>query len=126
MDIALSWELVHPLLLQALVPIWKKGSNCSDSDIAEPPSKKARRELIQPSTTERKYSKKWEKKFSWLLHDEDINGALGVCKPTTAESTTQDTGGVLDTKLFQNWKKATERMKAHKRSSIHTQPVKPC
>ena len=36
---ALSLELVHPLLLQALVPMWKKGSNCSDSDsdFAEPP-----------------------------------------------------------------------------------------
>ena len=36
----------------------KKGSNCSDSDsvIVEPPSKKACKELIWPSTTKRKYS----------------------------------------------------------------------
>ena len=51
----------------------EKGSNCSDSDsdIAEPPSKKACRELIQPSTKKRKYSKNWENEFSWLVRDED-------------------------------------------------------
>ena len=37
----------------------EKGSNCSDSDsdIAEPPPKKACRDLIQLSTMKRKYSK---------------------------------------------------------------------
>ena len=39
----------------------------------------------------------------------------------SAESATQHTGDVCVTKLFQNWKKATERMNAHKRSSLHTQ-----
>ena len=71
----------------------EKGSNCSDSDsdIAEPPSKKACRELIQTSATKRKYSKNWENEFSWLVHDEDINSAFcRVCKQTTAESATQD------------------------------------
>ena len=55
-----------------------KKSNCSDSnsDIADPPSKKACRELIQPSTTKRKYSKNWENEFSWLVYDEDINVAI--------------------------------------------------
>ena len=123
---ALSLELVHPLLLQALVPILKKESNCSDnnSDIAEPPPKKACRELIQPSTMKRKYSKNWENKFSWLVYDEDTNGAFcRVCKQTTAESTIQHTGGVWVTKLFQNRKKATEGMKAHERSSHHTQAL---
>ena len=95
----------------------EKGSNCSD--IAEPPSKKVCRELIQPSKTKRKYSKNWENEFSWLVYDEDINGAFcRVCKQTTAESTTQE---VFGSKPFQNWKKATERMKAHERSSLHTQ-----
>ena len=80
------------------------------------------REFIQPSTTERKDSKNWENESSWLVHDEEINGALcRVCKQTTAENTTQHTGGVWVTKPFQNWKKATERMKAHERSSLHTQ-----
>ena len=93
---ALSLELVHPLLLQAHT---EKGSNCSDSDVVEPPSKKACRELIQPSTTKRKYSKNWENEFSWLVYDEDINGAFcRVCKQTTAESATQHTGGVWVTK----------------------------
>ena len=102
----------------------EKGSNCSDSnsDIAEPPSKKACRELIQPSTMKRKYSKNWENEFSWLVYDEDINGAFcRVCKQNTAESATQHTGGVWVIKPFQNWKKATENMKAHERSSLHTQ-----
>ena len=69
----------------------EKESNCSefDSDIAEPPSKKACRELIQPSTMKRKYSKNWENEFNWLVYDEDINGAFcRVYKQTTAESTT--------------------------------------
>ena len=99
-------------------------SNCSDSDsdIAEPPSKKACREWILPLTTKRKYSKYWEKEFSWLVYDEDINGvSCRVCKQTTAESSTQHTGGVWVPKPFQNWKKATKRMKAHERSSLHTQ-----
>ena len=102
----------------------EKESNCSDSysDIVEPPSKKACRELIQSSTTKRKYSKNCENEFRWRVHDEDINGAFRrVYKHTTAESTTQHTGGVWVTKMFQNWKKATERMKAHERSSLHTQ-----
>ena len=42
---------------------------------------------------------------------------FAVCKQTTAES---DTRGVWVTKPFQNWKKGTERMKAHKRSNLHT------
>ena len=101
----------------------EKGSNCSDSDsdIAEPPSKKICRELIQPSTMKRKYSKNWKNEFSWLVCDEDINGAFcRVGKQTTAESTTH-TGGVWVTKPLQNWKKAIERMKAHERSSLYTQ-----
>ena len=103
-----------------------KGSNCSGSDVAEPPSKKAHRELIQPSTTKRKYSKNWGNEFSWLEYDEDINGAFcRVCKQTTAESSTQHTGGICVTKPFQNWKKATERMEAHERSSLHTQACYP-
>ena len=70
----------------------EKGSNCSDSssDIAEPPSKKACRELIQPSTMKRKNTGK-------------TSSAGRVCKQNTAESAT---GGVWLTKPFQNWKKA--------------------
>ena len=61
----------------------EKVSSCSnsDSDIAKPRSKKACRELIQPSTMKRKYSKNWEREFSWLVYNEVINGALcRVCK----------------------------------------------
>ena len=79
----------------------EKGSNCSDSDsdVVEPPSMKA----------------------CWLVYD-DINSVFcRICKQTTAESATQHTGGVWVTKPFQSWKKATERMKAHESSSLHTQ-----
>ena len=52
--------------------------------------------------------------------DEDINGAFcRVCKQT--REATQHTGFVWVTKPFQNWKKASERVKAHERSSLHTQ-----
>ena len=44
-----------------------------------------------------------------------------VNKHTTAESPTQHTEGIWVTKPFQNWKKATERMKGHERSSLHIQ-----
>ena len=47
--------------------------------------------------------------------------SMVVCKQTTAESATKHAGSVGVTKPFQNWKKATERMKAHERSSLHTQ-----
>ena len=94
----------------------------SDSDIAEPPAKKACGELIQPSTTKRKYFKNWENKFSWLVHDKDINGAFcRVCKQTTAESTYHTAHRCWITKPFQNWEKATKRIKVYERRSLHTQ-----
>ena len=71
-----SYELIHPLLLQLQVTKWKKGSNYSDFDIAEPPSKKPCRELMQPSTMKRKYLKNWKNEFSWLVCDEYMNGAF--------------------------------------------------
>ena len=40
----------------------EKGSNCSDSDIAEPASKKTCRELIQPSTMKKKILKELGKR----------------------------------------------------------------
>ena len=70
----------------------------------------------------RKYSKNWENKFSWLVYDENINGAFcRVCKQPTVEGAAQHTGGVWVTKPFQNWKKDAKRMIAHERSSLHTQ-----
>ena len=53
----------------------EKGSNCSDSNFAGPPFKKACRELIQTSITKRN-TQSWENQFSWLVYDEDINGAF--------------------------------------------------
>ena len=109
---ALPLEPVHPILLCALVLIRKKRSNCSDSnsDNADPPSKKVYTELVQPSTMKRKYSKNWENEFNWLVHYEGINGAFfRVFKLTSAERIKQNTGGVCITKPFQNWKKSIQK-----------------
>ena len=79
----------------------------SDSDEPGPPTKKACREKFRSVTSKRKYSKTWEKQFSWLVYDEDIDGAFcRVCKQTTSDSYTHHTGGVWVSKPFQNWKKA--------------------
>ena len=70
----------------------------------------------------RKHSKNWENEFNWLVCYEDIIDTFcRVYKQTTAESATQYIGGVCITKPFQNWKKSTERMNAHERSSLHSQ-----
>ena len=60
----------------------EKGFNNSDndSDIAEHPTKKACREIIQYLTMKTKYSKNWEN-IQLARYDEDINGAYcRVCK----------------------------------------------
>ena len=99
-----------------------RDSSSSDSDTGEPPAKKAHREKFRPLNTTRKYSKSWEKQFSWLEYDVDIDGAFcRVCKQTTSDSSTQHTGGVWVTKPFRNWKKAVQKMKAHEASALHSQ-----
>ena len=90
-----------------------------DSDIDEPPSKKT-----CSLTSKRKYSKNWEKQFSWLVYDQDIDGAFcRVCKDNSLDSITQHTGGVWVSKPFCNWKKAIERIKAHVRSALHVNAI---
>ena len=95
----------------------EKGSNCSDSDIAEPPSKKACRELIQPSTTKRKYSKNWENEFSWLVYDEDINGAKTDHSREHHSAHRRFLGHKTIPELEESYREKT----AHERSSLHTQ-----
>ena len=69
-------------------------------------------------TGRRKYSKKWEKEFSWLEYDEDCEGAFcKLCR--TFGKSLQRTRGVWVTKPFSNWKKAIEKMKAHEKSDVH-------
>ena len=106
----------------------EKRSNCSDSDsdIAEPHSKKACRELIQPLTMKRKYSNNRENEFSWLVYDEDINGAFfRVCnrpQQRTPHSTQEVFGSQkcfrIGRKLLREWKLMREVASTHK-------PVKP-
>ena len=66
-------------------------------------------------SSERKYNKKWEEEFSWLEYDEDYQGAFcKICRK-------RGSGGTWITKPFTNWKKATEKMRAHAKSGIHIQ-----
>ncbi|XP_065892412.1 zinc finger MYM-type protein 1-like [Dysidea avara] len=98
-------------------------SDSSDSELDEsgPPNKKTCRDKSRPLKSKRKYSKNWEKDFYWLVYDEDIDGAFcKVCKQVTAQRNTQHTGGVWVSKPFTNWKKATEKMRAHEKSTLHT------
>ena len=98
----------------------EEDSNSSESDTAKPRIKKACREKFRPLISKRKYSKNWEKEFSWLVYDQDVDGAFcKVCKQTNQDSSTQHTGGVRVSKPFRNWKKAIEKMKAHESSSLN-------
>ena len=71
----------------------------------------------------RKYNKKWEKSFTWLLYDEDVCGAFcSVCqKWASPTSTSKSSGAVWIDKPFTNWKKAIEKMKSHDKSKLHLQ-----
>ena len=100
-------------------------SSESDHDIEqlEPPTKKKCTESEKgekhcSKTSRRKYSKTWEKEFSWLMYDDDSEGAsCRTCKESG--KSLQRTGGVWVTKPFQNWKRAVEKMRAHERSESH-------
>ena len=103
------------------------GTDSSDpeSSPSPPPSKKVcksskNKRYHRSVSTKRKYSKSWEKDFSWLHYDEDSEGAFcKICKQSGI-SGLQRTGGVWVTKSFKNWKKAVEKMKAHSRSDSHS------
>ena len=85
-------------------PCKDNSSNSSDSysEHAEPPSKKVCRKKFWPLASKRKYSETWQKEFSWLVYDEDIDGVLcQVCKQTTVDSSRQHTGGVGLQNLFE-------------------------
>ena len=92
------------------------GTDSSDpeSSPSPPPSKKVcksskNKRYHRSVSTKRKYSKSWEKDFSWLYYDEDSEGAFcKICKQSGI-SGLQRTGGVWVTKPFKNWKKAVEK-----------------
>lgn len=103
-------------------------SSSSDSDSSDepelPPPKKVctTMEKSHPEKSKRHYSKNWEKEFSWLMYDGDIDGCFcRVCKQSTCASSYigSRSGGVWVTKPFRNWKKAVEKMKSHEKSSFH-------
>ena len=53
-------------------------------------------------STKSKYSKSWEKDFSWLYYDEDSEGAICKIRKQSGISGLQRTGGVWVTKPFKN------------------------
>ena len=54
------------------------------------------RKHVATETTERKYSKSWEKDYSWLYYDEDREGAFcKVCQQFGTSSHVQHSGGAL-------------------------------
>ena len=68
----------------------------------------------------RRYNKKWEETFPLLEYDEDYRGAF--CKFCRRRGKSlQRTREAWITKPFNNWKKATERMRAHSQSDVHIQ-----
>ena len=86
-----------------------------------PPPSKKRCKYRLTGCAKRKYSKNWEKDYSWLYYDEDCDGAFcKVCKQFGMPSDVQHSRGVWVTKPFKNWKKAVEKMKAHARSDSHS------
>ena len=112
-----------------------KGSSPeSDSEVA-PGSKrprtsssfsqsKQRRAKSRPVSRQHHYNKKWESKFSRLEYDEDQQGAFcKVCRKWGRSI--QKTGGVWIMKLFNNWKKALEKTRAHSQSDGHIQSCEP-
>ena len=105
------------------------GTDSSDpeSSPSPPPSKKVCKSSKNKRyhcsvSTKRKYSKSWEKDFSWLYYDEDSDGAFcKICKQSGISGLQRTgAGGVWVTKPFKNWKKAVEKMKAHSRSDSHS------
>ena len=66
----------------------------------------------------RRYNKMWDETFPWLVFDENLQGAF--CKLCEKGGRSlQWTGGAWITKLFTNWKKATQKMKSHSKSEVH-------
>ena len=101
-------------------------SSKSDTESLEPsPAKKKksvqekRRSKYRPATSNRKYNKKWEESFNWLIFEDNFQGAFcKVCRKRGISL--QRTGGTWISKPFKNWKKAL-KMKAHAKSEIHIQ-----
>ena len=76
-------------------------NDSSDSDSKPPPNKKSCTEKFRPLTSRRSFRKDWEKEFSWLEYDQDVNGAFcRICRTHSVHHTTQEhTGGVWVSKL---------------------------
>ena len=97
--------------------------NESEIDVqSNPPKKHCSSSTSKPSSKLgygiRRYNKKWEETYPWLEFDENLLGAFfKLCKKVGRSL--QRTGGVWITKLFTNWKKATQKMKSHSKSEVH-------
>jgi len=103
----------------------------SDSELGETesgsPNKKACREKFRPSKSKRKYSKIWEKDFSWLVYDENIDSSFcKVYKQVTAQKIMQHTGGVWVQSHLEIGKKQLKRWRPTKKVTFIQQLLKHC
>lgn len=93
-------------------------SDTEASEPLEPIPKRICREKFIPQKSKRD---KWEKEFTWLDYNKDIDGAF--CRVCKEANTTQQNGGVWASQPFRNWKKGPEKMKAHEKSGLHSKAV---
>ena len=98
----------------------------SETELEPSPAKKKKgvheksRSKYRPATSSRKYNKKWEERFDWLIFNDNFQGAFcKVCRKRGLSF--ERTGGTRISKPFKNWKKAVEKMKAHAKSKSHIQ-----
>ena len=97
--------------------------NESDIDVVSyPPKKHCSSATSKPPSKSgsgiRRYNKKWQKTFSWLEFDENLQDAFcKLCKK--GGRALQRTGEDWITKPFTNWKKVTQKMKPHFKSKVH-------
>ena len=82
--------------------------HCSSST-SKPPSKSG--------SGIRRHNKKWKETFHWLEFDNLQGTFRKLCKK--GGRSLQRTGGAWITKLFTNWKKATQKIKSHSKSEVH-------
>ena len=95
--------------------------NESEIDVQpNPPKKHCSNSTSKPPSKSgcgiRRYNKKWEETFPLLEFDENLQGAFYKLYKKDGRSL-QRTGGAWITKPFTNWKKVTQKMKSHSKSS---------
>ena len=103
-------------------------NDSSDSDSKPPPIKKSCTDKVRPLTSQRNYRKDWEKEFSWLEYDQDVNGGFcRICRIHSVHHTTQEHIGsvCLGFKTIYKLEKAVGKMREHQKVHTTSDAVKP-